>query len=349
MKLNYYIAPDLTPSLQLFRSVSYLSIPPPNWAKIPSDTHYHSISPVQTIDQPLLLSPTSQCSCGQQYQPNNSSYHKSCIIYTLTKSIQAQIQLQACPECQSFRYKAIGPDCGDLGIFNLNNHALFTHDLLEEYTAAYTSSETPFTAWVKTVAIRYQRYNSSSPFVDEKLFRAAWFSYAGLLALEGDFQCPECGIAPATVIWDGVTVGFNQKHLQPSLYPPTTVHQNSISRDCSYFRKQTIISSPETRKLMSYVFSGPLNNGSTMSNTEGGSDEDEELTENEEIPNQTKEAQDMFSRVKQIPSLQAALEKEEPILFSFFEKYCSSSTLLVQKNCPKQVIAFFQQVSGSYH
>jgi hypothetical protein len=182
--------------------------------------------------------------------------------------------------------------------------------------------------------------------VDEKVFRAAWFSYASLLTLEGDFQCPECGIAPETVIWDGVTVGFNQKHLHSSLYPPTTLHQNSVSRNCSYYRRQTFISSPETRKLVSYVFSGPLNNGPTMTASEKGPAEieEEELTEDEDIQEQTKKVQDMLSRIKQIPLLQATLEKEEPTLCSFFEKYCSSSALLVQKKCPAEVVAFFKQV-----
>ncbi|KAF7761747.1 hypothetical protein Agabi119p4_9739 [Agaricus bisporus var. burnettii] len=261
--------PIFTPSLNLILSVSHLPIPPPSWATIQSESYRHAIPPVQTINHPLLLSPTSQCSCGEKYQPNNGSCIKDCVIYTLTKSIQAQIQLQSCPKCQSPRYKCIGPDCQDIGIFNLNNHALFTHDLLEEYIAAYTSSETPFTAWVKTASIRYQRYNSGSPFVDEKVFRTAWFGYASLLTLEGDFQCPECGIAPDTVIWDGITVGFNQKHLNLSLYLPTTIHPNSISRNCSYYQKQSFISSPETRKLLSNVFSGPLNDGFTMANLEG--------------------------------------------------------------------------------
>jgi hypothetical protein len=327
-------------------SVSYTPIPLPAWARISTDKSYKIIPPVQALDGPLLLSPLSQCSCGEQFQPNHDIYTKACIIYTLTKSIQAEIQLQHCTHCQSSRYKAIGPDCSDLGIFNLNNHALFTHDLLEEYTAAYTSSETPFTAWVKTVSIRYQKYHSDSPFVDEKLFRAAWFSYAGLLTLGDDFQCPECGIAPDTVIWDGVTVGFNQKHLHSSLYPPTTIHQNSTIRSCSYNRHQTVISSPETRKLMSYIFSGPLNSGTSITPLKGKSKEwEEESTDDEDIQDQTKKTQDMVARIKQIPLLQEILEKQEPILYSFFEKYCSPSALLLKRKCPIEVIAFFKQVS----
>lgn len=326
-------------------SISHLPIPVPSWAKIPSDKQYHTITPVQAINQPLLLSSTSQCSCGQQYKSNDTSYIKNCVVYTLTKSLSGQIQLQSCSVCQSSRYKAIGPDCGDLGILNLNNHSLFTHDLLEEYTAAYTSSETPFTAWIKTVSIRYRRYNSNLPFVDEKVFRAAWFSYARLLNLENDLQCPECGIAPETVIWDGVTVGFNQKHLESSLYPPTTLHQNSISRSCNYYRHQTFIASSDTRKLMSNIFSGPLSNGS-MSLEERLQENDEVSSDDEAINDQTKKAQDMLSRVKQIPLLQEALKKEEPVLHSFFEKYCSPSALLLCK-CPTEVIAFLKQVSKS--
>jgi hypothetical protein len=41
---------------------------------------------------------------------------------------------------------------GTWGVFNFNNRILFTHDLLDEYTSAYTSSETPFVGWVATVS-----------------------------------------------------------------------------------------------------------------------------------------------------------------------------------------------------
>lgn len=78
------------------------------------------------------------------------------------------------------------------------------------------------------VSIRYGRYTPGARFVDEKVFRNAWFGYASLLALEGDSECPQCSTTPETIIWDGVTLSFNKKQLQNDLYPPTTIHPDSI-------------------------------------------------------------------------------------------------------------------------
>lgn len=328
--------------MKITKGVSYLPIPIPKWAQISTDkTIFPNIPPVTNISGPLLLSQTSRCSCGAAYNPNNATFLKDCIIYTLTQSFHSQIQLQVCPQCQSSRYQAIGPDCRDLGLLNVNNHALFSHDLLEEYTAAYTSSETPFTAWVKTVSIRYDRYNPGSSFVDEKVFRTAWFIYARLLTLDGDFQCPKCGPTPTTVIWDGVTLAFNKKYLQPTLYPPTTIHPNSIQRTQSYLRQQSFIKSLDCQKLIGTIFSGPLYIPPTIvtSNTP-----DEDGSDNEELQHQTKKIQDILSRIKQIPLLEALLGKESQDLLSFFQKYCASSVLLLQKKCPSEVVAFFKQV-----
>lgn len=270
-------------------------------------------------------------------------FTKRCIVYALTKPLHTTIQLQVCSNCLSSQYRAIGPDCRGLGIFNLNNHSLFTHDLLEEYTATYTSSETPFTAWVKMVSIRYGRYSPGTKFVDEKVFRNAWFGYASLLALGADLQCPQCGVAPETVIWDGVTLSFNKKQLKSTLYPPTTIHSDSIHRNATYLRNQGFITNSECRKIMASIFSGSLNLPQVSSASQdnignGGSSEDE-------IQGQTKKVQSILTRIKQIPLLESLLERENhsPVL-AFFQKYCSSSKLLLTKKCPQEVVSFFQQV-----
>lgn len=300
---------------------------------------------MESVSSLIHSTSSSKCHCGQFYKSNQPVFTKKCIVYTLTKPLHTTIQLQNCSNCQSSQYRAIGPDCRELGIFNLNNHSLFTHDLLEEYTASYTSSETPFTAWVKMVSIRYGRYTPGTRFVDEKVFRNAWFGYASLLALGGDFQCLQCGTTPETVIWDGVTLSFNKKHLQTTLYPPTTINSNSIQRNATYLRNQAFINDSECRKTMASIFSGPLNFPQVLSSSEDNMGLEE--SSDDEIQSQTKKVQSILYRIKQIPALESLLEKDYPILHAFFRKYCSATMLLATKKCPQEVVSFFQQVCCS--
>jgi hypothetical protein len=64
--------------------------------------------------------------------------------------------------------------------------------LLDEYTAAYTSSETPFSACVSVVSRRYSIHSGGSehPFVSAEVFRAVWFAYVKLQYLDGSMACP---------------------------------------------------------------------------------------------------------------------------------------------------------------
>ncbi|EGO04522.1 hypothetical protein SERLA73DRAFT_148993 [Serpula lacrymans var. lacrymans S7.3] len=48
----------------------------------------------------------------------------------------------------------------------------------DEYTCAYTLSETPFVAFVSTLSQRYQNHHSKVQFISEDAFRTVWFSYA---------------------------------------------------------------------------------------------------------------------------------------------------------------------------
>jgi hypothetical protein len=69
----------------------------------------------------------------------------------------------------------IGPDCRNIGLFNWNNRALVTEELLDDYTSAFVSSETPFVAYTAAVSRRYQTHNSPLPFLPEKSFLEIWF------------------------------------------------------------------------------------------------------------------------------------------------------------------------------
>ncbi|KAG6848701.1 hypothetical protein H0H93_014759, partial [Arthromyces matolae] len=131
------------------------------------------------------------------------------------------MEVQTCTKCSGRWRQRIGPDLRESGIFNFNNHLLFTHELLDDYTSCYTTSETPFTAWIKVVTRRYEENRSPVPFVSEQVLRAAWFAYVNIQDFTKDMTCPTCGPAPTDVIWDGVSVGFSKKHMLDTLRPPT--------------------------------------------------------------------------------------------------------------------------------
>lgn len=178
------------------------------------------------------------------YDPTAVVTERMCTVYSLTQSHQCLIELQPCTICPSSRRRFIGPDPRPQGVFNYNNSILFTHELLDEYTSAYTSSETPFVAWIGVVARRYTQ--SQSTFVGEETFRSVWFAYARLQQLAGDMQCTECGPCPDEVIWDGVTLAFGRKHVLETLRPPTTLHKDPPVRSkCKYRSKQQLIIDPE--------------------------------------------------------------------------------------------------------
>ncbi|KAG5649346.1 hypothetical protein H0H81_004417, partial [Sphagnurus paluster] len=75
----------------------------------------------------------------------------------------------------------------------------------------------------------------------EAMFWAVWFAYVNLQDFRGDMCCQRCRPSLQDVIWDGVTVGFNGKHLLPSLRPPTISDNGAPLRANNYIGKQQIL------------------------------------------------------------------------------------------------------------
>jgi hypothetical protein len=215
-------------------SISYLPIMMPDWAHIPMDQILYDNPPlVEIVPTLIILTEQSCCSCGHPFSPESPIFLKACTVYMLLRPISAHIQLQKCPKCQSICYssKAIGPDCHEVGLFNYNNTLLFSHDLLDKYTSAFTSSETPFSTWIKIVVRRYRKWSQPAlpSFVEESVFRKVWFGYVGLLDLTNDMVCPQCGPRPETIIWDGITLAYGKKQVRETIYPPTSKHLDAIT------------------------------------------------------------------------------------------------------------------------
>ena len=181
--------------------------------------------------------------------PDNETVFLPCKVYGLTAVHTCEIELQPCNACPRAYRRYVGPDGRENGIFNWNNRLLFIHDLLDDFT----SSETPFTAWISVVRRRYVRYASPEPFVRrDDVFLAAWFAYSNVQAMEGDMSCPACGPTPDNVIWDGVSLSFHRKHLLPTLQPPTVVNENSLERENKRISK-SLIKSAEVRRNMQKI------------------------------------------------------------------------------------------------
>ncbi|KAJ7781850.1 hypothetical protein DFH07DRAFT_728868 [Mycena maculata] len=238
------------------KSVSHLPIAPPPWAALDSDPLLYHRSPAleDTIPDILNLTQTSTCCCSEprpSFDPAQVITQQTCTVYGLFRSWEMTIEIQTCTNSMC-HHRSIGPDCRELGIFNYNNRKLFTHDLLDEYTSAYTSSETPFSAWVSVLSRRYEIHSGGeTQFATAQMFRAVWFAYVKLQYLEGDMMCPRCGPSPESTIWDGVTLAFNRKHLLPTLEPPTVSQSGSIDRSSTkYVTGQQLLAERRVRGLV---------------------------------------------------------------------------------------------------
>lgn len=327
----------------------------PEWASIPSDAKiYPRPTPITPALSNIILDETARCSCGALYDSAKPTIHRPCTIYVLAGALESTIELQICQNCSTGQYRHIGPDARQLGLFNYNNRLLFSHDLLDEYTMAYTSSETPFVAWVSVVLRRYQKISKHSAFVDEGTFRSAWFGYARLLHLENDMSCPQCGILPDEVIWDGITLAFNRKHLMGSLYPPTTAHERADIRHSRYPKKQTLIINKECRKLLKTVCTGRSliigrnfgqRNQLASQSLEDETDSEDDGLEGQSQKGKEKVLEDVLSRINQIPQLLELLAQESPALAQLFNIYSGIPAIAAKIECPPAYARFFKQVS----
>ncbi|KAK7030574.1 hypothetical protein R3P38DRAFT_3511249, partial [Favolaschia claudopus] len=324
------------------KSVPYKPRPPPIWAALPADT-LCAQPPLASFPTKICLDEESSYACmsGQKRifrRPQDSHIERKATIYTLSHTLCVKLELQLC-RCKK-RY--IGPDCLSLGLFNYNNKILFTHKILDEYTSVFTTSETPFHAWVSVVSRRYSLRNSVFCSVD--IFRSAWFAYARLLPLEDDMQCPRCGTSPDNTIWDGVTLAFNKKHLLSSLEAPTHSNELSVVRDRTvYVPSQQVLPDSYSRSLVQKVVEGmPLVLGAGLRKPmmvlvmvkwmgeQDGSNANKEL----------------LKRLEAIPLAVNRLAGTNPPLSRVFNKHFGNGAVVNKIIAPEAYKRFFLQISS---
>lgn len=325
-------------------AVSHLPILPPLWARVPGDKEiYPRPKPLREVPQLLTLDGLSSCPCGETrsaYDPSEPTVETDCMIYTLLEALPCRIQLQRCKSCPMQRQRAIGPDPRNLGIFNYDNRILLTHDLLDDYTSNFTSSETPFVAWVGVIARRYEDQSSVRPFISHEQFRAAWFSYTAIQELKDDLECPRCGPYPEHVIFDGVTLAFNLRHLLPTLKPPTIPDENSPVRNSRYLGKQQAIQDGNLRKEVKSILQGKQ----LLSK-----DELDQLAANvERSPADSEKLSNCLKLALHIDSVCTSLSKVNSGLGWLFRHWFSTRAASVGLKAPIEYKDLFMQVSDSY-
>ncbi|KAG6914402.1 hypothetical protein DXG01_000546 [Tephrocybe rancida] len=313
-------------------AVSHMAIMPPPWAALERDPSlYPQPAPFTTPPACLKLDTNSTCPCTKprcEYNMEKPVEEFPCLVFGLTQATETLIELQDCALCSGRWRQWVGPDLREVGIFNFNNKMLFTHELLDDYTSCYTSSETPFTSWIKVTSRRYDLHKSTVPFVSDHVFRAVWFAYANLQDFGDDMECVCCGPAPENVIWDSVTVGFNKKHALATLRPLTISGENAPSRSTTtYIKKPQVLADAILRRELRKV----LKAGNVLSQAVADSDDDESVVEQKKT---TAAENAEAERLKLIPIVTRKLIAVSPSLAAIFIHFWGPSTPGASKKQP---------------
>jgi hypothetical protein len=257
-------------------------------------------------------------------------------IFTLFTVYDAVIEIQPCPNCPSARWRFVGPDLAEQGLFNFNNSIVVSHELLDEYMMAFVSSKTPFNAFVATVAHRYTV--SGTQFMGNDLFRSIWFAYAACLAMDNDMECTRCGKFPKTVIWDGITLAFGRKHLSATLTPPMQTSTTSLQRPkVKNHPKQQLLLDPALRKLIRQVVNAPKLEDALTKDMEAP-------TSNAGQVELDRRSRQVVEHLARIDAVYTGLKKEcEPLAHLFLDSY-GAVAYSQKKAAPSLTTRFFLQV-----
>ncbi|KAF8954934.1 hypothetical protein BDZ97DRAFT_1675508, partial [Flammula alnicola] len=336
------------------KAVSYVPLPPPVWARIESDPEGPPLPILHTPPEVIKLQQSSSCCCQtprSMYSASKPIEIRPCTIYTITGVWHSTIEVQKCDFCSN---RVIGPDGRDLGLFNWNNCLLFTHDLLDDYTSSFTSSETPFVAWVSVINRRYLT-RQSQEFVSDKMFRAVWFSYIQLVRLDDDMTCSKCGPNPDVVIFDGVTLAFNRKNLLPTLRPPTTIRNDAKrKRDVRPEPNLQCIPNKALRKSVREILTGPNLVLPDLSSKETlDMPVDSDLSADEDDPKSlankwhqafVKRTQALLNRIDAIPNAVEKLTQLDEHLGKMFDHWFGSSAVITKLEAPAIYRKLFLQI-----
>ncbi|KAI0766818.1 hypothetical protein BD413DRAFT_455148, partial [Trametes elegans] len=210
--------------------ISHLRVRPPRWCALPNEDIPRAPPPPEAGSH-LCLDALSRCACGARIQtegrPDPPPFSvQPATIFGLTTATPVTIEVLPCAVCHHHR-RFIGPELGALAVLNWNNTFLFTHELLNGYTNAFTASETPFAAFCLTIRRQYEDRCPGLSFCSDETFVRAWFAFVKLQDLDSGMMCPTCGPSPSTVIADGVSLATHASKLTSTVQPPTFTDASS--------------------------------------------------------------------------------------------------------------------------
>jgi hypothetical protein len=140
---------------------------------------------------------------------------------------------------------------------------------------------------------------------------------------------------PQDTIWDGVTLAFSQKHLLPSLRPPTILHENSLHRnEVRYYSHMQWIPDQKLRKSIRKVIQG-------RSLILQSDDEDDEANDGRSRSNMTeKSQQDLLDRIEAIPGVLNDLDKFAQSLKDVFRHTLAFKSWVWESNLQPFIVGF---------
>lgn len=216
------------------RAVSHMRIGPPLWARIPADDAAGIKTHCTPARIPDVLAfeenevPRCRCGWAPDAAPHRSAIRQiDCVVYDILGAEPRKIEVVDCAVCPARYQQAAGPDLGTLGLFNHNNERIVTHRLLNNYSATFTKVASPFDAYVEVRARDYMEAQSAHLFMSADVFRTVWFSFVRLQHHDHAFECYICGRNPKVVVADGISAGFDVRHMRQCIRPPTTVDASS--------------------------------------------------------------------------------------------------------------------------
>lgn len=205
----------------------------PPWARTgpEDDAPAGPYSVKRPLPETFDLTGDARCRCGAVVDDSAAAERLSCTVYDHSGAYKSTVEVRRCTKCPPKSRMAAGPDLGEFGLFNFNNHTILSHTLLNKYDSMVASNETTFHGFCNTMAREYEMCGSTVPFMGEDRFRTSWFSFLNLQVCRDDFQCSICKEDPRVVVVDGVTVSFQKRMQTSTLQPPTHACEESARHE----------------------------------------------------------------------------------------------------------------------
>ncbi|KAI8849706.1 hypothetical protein BC829DRAFT_361769, partial [Chytridium lagenaria] len=175
----------------------------------------------------FYLENDSQCICGLKItdctSPRRLRWSK---LYDENGAVTCFVETAKCTQCPSRSNRYIGPDLGNLGIFNKNNFCLVTHFFLDKITELITSTTFSFYVYHKHLKSNYNEYGAD--LVCFSCAARSYIEYSVSFCKRDGYDLVAC---------DGISIGYQEDKRTQSLRPPTTLETSSTqNRTVQYIR-----------------------------------------------------------------------------------------------------------------